>query len=63
MAHARPNPSYVDVPRPNSSIMMREFSVADLKQIKNINKVNPEILMLRCLSSFKQSLHSAAMAR
>lgn len=31
IAQARPKPSYVDVPLPNSSIMMRESSVADLK--------------------------------
>lgn len=29
IAHASPKPSYVDVPLPSSSIMMREFSVAD----------------------------------
>lgn len=31
MAHARPKPSYVDVPLPSSSIMMSEFSVAELR--------------------------------
>lgn len=31
IAQARPKPSYVDVPLPSSSIMMRESSVADLK--------------------------------
>lgn len=31
IAQARPKPSYVDVPLPNSSMMMRESSVADLK--------------------------------
>ena len=28
MAHASPNPSYVDVPRPNSSMMIKESFVA-----------------------------------
>lgn len=31
MAQARPKPSYVDVPRPSSSMMMREFWVAELE--------------------------------
>lgn len=29
IAHARPNPSYVLVPRPNSSMIIRDLDVAD----------------------------------
>ncbi len=32
MAQARPKPSYVEVPLPSSSIMMREFFVAELEE-------------------------------
>lgn len=31
MAQASPKPSYVDVPLPSSSIMMSDFSVAELE--------------------------------
>lgn len=31
MAQARPKPSYVEVPLPSSSMMMSEFSVAELE--------------------------------
>ena len=34
MAQASPNPSYVDVPRPNSSIMISELLVAVCVQYK-----------------------------
>lgn len=33
MAHARPNPSYVEVPRPSSSIIISESLVADYSSI------------------------------
>ena len=36
IAQASPKPSYVDVPLPSSSIMIREFSDADYKQTKRI---------------------------
>ena len=31
MPQAKPNPSYVDVPRPNSSMITNDFSVAERK--------------------------------
>uniref|UniRef100_A0A0A9FCA3 MUS1 n=1 Tax=Arundo donax TaxID=35708 RepID=A0A0A9FCA3_ARUDO len=31
IAHARPNPSYVEVPRPSSSIIIRDLSEAPFK--------------------------------
>lgn len=42
MAHARPNPSYVDVPRPSSSMMMSEFAVALLRiaAVSSISAMN-----------------------
>ena len=36
MAQASPKPSLVDVPRPSSSIMMRESLVADYAEIRTI---------------------------
>ncbi len=36
MAQARPNPSYVDVPRPSSSMMTRDLSVAPCKSIPKL---------------------------
>ncbi len=33
MAQARPKPSYVDVPRPSSSMMIRLSAVADLRML------------------------------
>jgi hypothetical protein len=40
MAQAKPNPSYVDVPRPSSSIIIREFSVAFyLENVKECTKL------------------------
>ena len=40
IAQARPNPSYVEVPRPSSSIIMREFSVADYQRNSKRIKLN-----------------------
>ena len=39
MAQAKPNPSYVDVPRPSSSMIINEFSVALLKLDVKISAV------------------------
>lgn len=42
MAQASPKPSYVDVPRPSSSMMTKEFCVADLRivAVSSISAMN-----------------------
>lgn len=42
---AMPQPSYVDVPRPNSSIITKDLSVADYKKI--IKSVNVIIFLMQ----------------
>lgn len=51
MAQARPNPSLVEVPRPNSSIIINEFSVAifNIQLASNISDIKVEI-PLNCMS-------------
>lgn len=42
IAQAKPKPSYVDVPRPNSSIIIKDLSVAVLNKNKKRNNGKKE---------------------
>jgi hypothetical protein len=50
IAHAIPNPSAVDVPRPSSSIMIKESEVAVFFEDIRTNHVIPGVLTLRIVA-------------
>lgn len=51
IAHAIPNPSHVDVPRPNSSIIIKELDVAilSMQEASSISDINV-LIPLNCIS-------------